>query len=226
MEFFDIDGVRIAATVAGSSGATPVVLLHGAGRDRSSWDAVIPGLAATHRVYALDLRGFGDSDRPGNYSFELMHDDVLGVLDAIGAERVDLIGHSMGGTVAWLVAQQAPARIRRLVIEDSPPPTRSAEPFDLGPRPDHELTFDWDALVAITRDLNNPDEQWWDRITTVTAPTLLLAGGAGSHVPQPMLTEALALLPDGRLAEIPVGHNIHLDASQEFLAHVVPFLTD
>jgi pimeloyl-ACP methyl ester carboxylesterase len=78
--------------------------------------------------------------------------------------------------------------------------------------------------VAIIQELNNPDPQWWDRIDAVSAPTLLLAGGPLSHVPQHLFAEALALLQNGRSAEIPVGHHIHRDAPDQFLALVIPFL--
>lgn len=225
MDFFDVNGVRLAAEVTGAAGARPLVLLHGGGRDKSTWAEIAPAFAGTHRVYAVDLRGFGDSDRPGSYSFTQLRDDVLGLLDLLGADRVDLIGHSMGGTVAWLVAQARPGRVGRLVIVDSPPPKAGGEPIVLGARPEPEPPFDWDAIVAVIGDLNDPDPSWWDRIGDVTAPTLLLAGGAGSHVPQHLLTEALADLKDGRLVEIPVGHNLHTDAPERFLAEVVPFLT-
>src|ERR1035438_7493297 len=70
----------------------------------TSWAAVAAQFAKRFRVYALDLRGHGDSDWPGIYSFELIRDDVLGVLDQLGLDRVTLVGHSMGGTVAYLVA--------------------------------------------------------------------------------------------------------------------------
>lgn len=224
MEFFDVNGIRLAAEVSGAPHAPHLVLLHGGGRDKSVWADIAPAFARTHRVYAVDLRGFGDSDRPGDYSFTLMRDDVLGLLDLLGVDRTDLIGHSMGGTVAWLVAQAQPDRITRLVIVDSPPPRTGSDPIVLGPRPEPEPPFDWDAIVAIIEDLNHPDPSWWDRIGEVTAPTLLLAGGAASHVPQQLLADAAAELKDGRLVEVAAGHNLHLDATEEFLAEVVPFL--
>lgn len=225
MVFFDVNGVRIAAEVSGAAGAIPLVLLHAAGLDRSTWAAVSPAFASTHHVYAVDLRGFGESGRPGRYSFEAMRDDVLGLLDVVGAGRVDLVGHSMGGSVAWLVAQKQPERVAHLVIEDTPPPNTGMERVTLAARPEEEPPFDWEAVVAIVEELNNPDPRWWDQISVVTAPTLLLAGGPSSHIPQHLLAEALALLPDGRLVEIPAGHHIHRDAPERFLAQVVPFLT-
>ena len=224
MEFFEVNGVRIAAEVTGDAGSMPLVLLHGAGSDKSSWDAVAPAFASTHRVYAVDLRGFGAGDRPGKYSFAAMRDDVLGLLDALDVPRADVIGHSMGGTVAWLLAQQRPDRVAHLVLEDTPLPKPGLAVRTAPVRPAVDPPYDWNALAAIVAELNDPDPQWWDRIAVVSAPTLMLAGGASSHVPQHLFAEALALLPDGRIAEIPVGHHIHRDAPDRFVAAVAPFL--
>jgi 3-oxoadipate enol-lactonase len=229
MKFFDVNGLRLAVNVSGE-GTMPLVLLHGGGLDRSSWDAIAPAFSATHRVYAVDQRGYGETDRPGQYSYELMRDDVLGLCDVIGADRIDLIGHSMGGTVAWLVAEQAPDRVARMVIEDSPPPKPGLSRMALRERPGAgeirgDLPFDYDAWAAIIGQFNDPDPQWWYGVAKVTAKTLLVAGGPGSHVPQELFAETLAMLPDGHLVEIPVGHHIHAEAPDEFLAQVTPFLT-
>jgi pimeloyl-ACP methyl ester carboxylesterase len=228
MEYFEAAGRRVAVAVSGPGGGMPLVLLHGGGSDSSSWAGVAPAFAAAHRVYAVDLRGFGASERGGPYGFEPMRDDVLGLLDVIGAGPVDLVGHSMGGTVAWLVAQELAVgnqldRLAHLVVEDSPPPRKGASRLQLGERP-AEVPFDWDALVAVVAGLNDPDPRWWDRLGSVTVPTLLLAGGSSSHVPQHLYPEMVALLPHAQLLEIPVGHNIHRDAPDQFLAAVLPFL--
>jgi 3-oxoadipate enol-lactonase len=73
-----------------------MVLLHGLGSNGSSWTAIAEALGESHRVYVPDMRGHGASDWPGTYSFELMRNDVLGFLDALGLDRVTLIGHSTG----------------------------------------------------------------------------------------------------------------------------------
>jgi pimeloyl-ACP methyl ester carboxylesterase len=224
MEYFDVGGRRLAVAVSGAAGGTPLVLLHGGGSDSSTWAGVTPAFAGTHRVYAVDLRGFGATGRGEPYGFEPMRDDVLGLLDVVGADQADLAGHSMGGTVAWLVAQQQPGRLAHLVIEDSPPPKPGASRIQLGERP-ADVPFDWDALTAVAAELNDPDPAWWDRLGSVSVPALLLAGGPSSHVPQHLFAEMTSLLPDARLAEIPVGHHIHRDAPQEFLAAVLSFLS-
>jgi 3-oxoadipate enol-lactonase len=115
MSVIDVNGTRLALAVSGKPDASPVVLLHGAPNDKSTWDEVAPTLACRHRVYAVDLRGFGDSDRPGTYSFELMRDDVAGLAETLDAPRYAVVGHSMGGTIAWLLAQRHPERISHLV---------------------------------------------------------------------------------------------------------------
>lgn len=222
--YFDVRGIRLAVEVSGTPGATPLVLLHGGGSDSSTWAKVAPAFAATHQVYAVDQRGFGATSRGGPYGFGPMRDDVLGLLDVLGVHRCDLVGHSMGGTVAWLAAQRQPERVAHLVIEDSPPPARGRfrSSVTIGQPPD--VPFDWAAVQAYVRDLESPDPQWWDRIDAVTAPTLLLAGGASSPVPQDLFGEVLEKLCDGRLVEIPVGHNIHRDALQAFTEAVTAFL--
>ena len=156
MQLIDVDGTRLALSVWGEPAAPPVVLLHGGGSTRSAWDATAPTLGRSHRVYAVDLRGYGDSDRPGAYSLELMRDDVAGLMAELGASRFSVVGHSLGGTVAWLLAQRQPDRVSHLVVVDSAPPR---EPFvvDPGPRPDPEPPYDWAATVAVLAQLADPE---------------------------------------------------------------------
>src|SRR5439155_27018850 len=99
-----------------------VVLLHGLGADSSDWSYVISVLSKDHRVIAPDMRGHGKSPYPDDYSFELMRDDVVELLDELAIERVAIVGHSMGGSVAFSIVESAPTLVERLVIEDTPPP--------------------------------------------------------------------------------------------------------
>lgn len=222
-----VRGIRLCADVTGNPAGRALVLVHALGLDKSSWDEVAPAFARTHRVYALDMRGFGDSDRPGQYSYEDMRDDVLALLDVIGADPVDLIGHSMGGTVAWLVAEAAPARLAHLVVEDTPPPRRGGQLLRSPPaEPPEEVPFDWNALLALTAQFLDPDPAWWDRAADVTAPVLMLAGGSSSHVPQDSFAAVLPMLPDGQVHEIPVGHHIHRQTPDQFVSAVTLFLAD
>ncbi|MGV9876686.1 alpha/beta fold hydrolase, partial [Streptomyces cellulosae] len=193
------------------------------GEDSSDWDVVLPALARTRRVYALDLRGHGRSDWPGSYSLQLMRADVLQFLDALQLNPVDLIGHSMGGVVAYLLAQHSPHRIRRLVLEDAPLP-RPREATTPA-RPDGPLSFDWEMVLAVREEIDTPDPQWLAQLDRITADTLVLAGGPTSHVPQEGVAELARRIPRARLLTIPVGHLIHDAAPEAFSTAVSAFLT-
>jgi 3-oxoadipate enol-lactonase len=238
----EVNGIRLVYSRVGASDAAPMVLLHAGGQDRSTWNEIAPALARRWRLYAPDLRGHGSSSWPGAYSFELMRDDVLGFVDTLGLTDVTLVGHSLGATVAWLVAEQRPAWLTRLIVEDTVPPKRgdrlgvrprgaerrggeqgdagqrgeAAEPAAL-PKADPRLR---DALVE-QFSAANPD--WWDGIARVAVPTLLFAGGPDSQVPQDRIAEAAAIVPDARLVEIPVGHHVHRERPSEFLAAIEAF---
>ncbi len=199
-----------------------MVLLHALGEQSGTWDSVVEEFAGIFRVFAIDLRGHGDSDRPGAYSFELMRDDVLGALDQLGLDRVTLLGHSMGGTLVYLVAEKQPSRADRLILEDAPPPSPRDRPIP--ERPAGRLPFDWAVVPAIARQLNDPDPVWWERLTDIIAPTLIIAGGPSSHIPQDKLAEVAARLPCCTLRTIPVGHHIHATRPAEFAATVLNFL--
>jgi len=134
-----------------------------------------------------------------------------------------LVGHSMGGTVAYLMAQQHPSRIDRLILEDTPPPSPRATQAS-PTRPEVDLPFDWAVIPAITDQLNNPDPTLWDRLIDITAPTLIIVGGPRSVIPQDSLKEVAMRIPTCSMKTIPVGHHVHKGRPEEFNAAVAAFL--
>ncbi|MEY9846610.1 alpha/beta fold hydrolase [Streptacidiphilus sp. MAP5-3] len=218
----DVAGIRLAYQVAGPMHAPPLVLLHGLGEGAADWGGVLPALARDRRVHAVDLRGHGDSDWPGDYSLELLRDDVLGFLDALGLERVDLVGHSLGGVVAYLVAAEQPGRVARLVLEDVPLPRPRVPTPPI--RPEGPLAFDWQMVLALRKQLDTPPVDWLERLGAITAATLVLVGGPDSHIPQDGVAELARTVRNGRLVTIPAGHLIHATAPEAFLAAVLDFL--
>ncbi|MFF8196442.1 alpha/beta fold hydrolase [Streptomyces bobili] len=217
-----VGGVRLAYQASGPPDAPPLVMLHALGEDATDWDIVAPVFARSWRVYALDLRGHGRSDWPGEYSLQLMRDDVLGFLDALALDRVDLVGHSMGGIVAYLLAEDCPQRVDRLVLEDVPIPRPREQTTPT--RPDGKLTFDWEMVLAIRRQVDTPDAEWLQRLSRITAKTLVVAGGPRSHVPQDGIVELACRVPHGRVVTIPAGHLIHKSEPMEFAKAVLAFL--
>jgi pimeloyl-ACP methyl ester carboxylesterase len=119
-EFVAVHGYRMHSLVGGSG--RPLVLVHGLGSRAADWANLIPQLIdGGHRVYALDLLGYGLSERPrdADYSIANQASIVEGYLDSEHLQQVDLAGWSMGGWIAMRVALQQPERIRRLVLLDS-----------------------------------------------------------------------------------------------------------
>lgn len=212
----------MAYRVSGDPDAPPLVLLHALGENATDWAGVAPAFTRHWRVYAPDLRGHGESDHPGDYSFDLMRDDVVGFLDALGLTRVDLIGHSMGGVVAYLLAGKHPERVGRLVLEDVPPPL-PREPT-LSTRPEGPLSFDWAAVAAVKAQVDVPDPAWLAGLGGIGAPTLVVAGGPQSHVPQDRIAEMAHRIPDCRVVTIPAGHLVHAAMPAEFTETVLRFL--
>ena len=215
-------GISLAYEVSGVSSAPPMVLLHGLGDRAAKWRPVISTFAAYFRVFALDMRGHGDSDWPGIYSFQLMCDDVVAVLDALGLGKVTLMGHSMGGAVALLVAMQHPDRVERLIVEDAAPPYRRERAVP--DRPAGPLDIDWAVVPVIIGAVNAGDRAAWNGLGAITAPTLLIAGGPESHVRQDKLADAAARIPHCDLVTIPAGHNVHATRPVEFAAAVLTWL--
>jgi len=122
--FDSIAGLRIRYVRAGT-GPT-VLLIHGLGSSIYTWKEIIPVLARDHDVVALDLPGFGRSDQPPDLSIAVYPATILGLLDRLGIARASLVGHSLGGAVATIVAARHPAGVDRLVLLD-------AAGFSLGP---------------------------------------------------------------------------------------------
>jgi pimeloyl-ACP methyl ester carboxylesterase len=107
----------ISAMEAGAG--EPVLLLHGLGATKASFLPTVAALASERRrAIAIDLPGFGDSAKPlrARYDARFFARAVVAVLDALGLDRADLVGNSMGGRVAIEAGLRHPARVRRLVL--------------------------------------------------------------------------------------------------------------
>lgn len=123
IERFRSDGLNLAYRRFGRVGAAPVVLLHGLIYTSYDWIEVANDLADDHEVVALDLRGFGESDfsRACDYHIKDFAADVKLLLDHLGWKQCILVGHSMGGRIATVVADSYPDRVAGLLLVDSPP---------------------------------------------------------------------------------------------------------
>ncbi len=109
-----VNGMQMYYEVSGNG--DPLVVLHGAYMNIPTMGAIIPRLAKTHRVYAVELQGHGrttDIDRPITYPN--MADDVAAFMDALGLPKADVFGYSMGAIVGLQLAIRHPAKVNKLV---------------------------------------------------------------------------------------------------------------
>ena len=143
--YADLEGVRVHYAEAGEG--DPVLLLHGWPQHHYMWRDVIARLRDRHRLIAPDLRGFGWSEAPGRgYDCETFAADQVALLDELGIDRANVIGHDWGGWTTFLLALGHPDRIGKAVICNVPHPW---------PRPDARAVLDqswrvWYAAINAT----------------------------------------------------------------------------
>jgi 3-oxoadipate enol-lactonase / 4-carboxymuconolactone decarboxylase len=122
MPFATSHGARIYWRQDGAADKPALVLLTSIGTDLSLYDPVVPLLTPDFRVLRLDTRGHGASDAPaGDYSLDLLADDVLAVMDAAGVASASLCGTSLGAMILMALAPKAPERIEALVLACTSP---------------------------------------------------------------------------------------------------------
>lgn len=124
----ETNDTRIHVSQRGS-GEMALVFLHYYGGSSRTWDRVASELSDQYRIVAPDHRGWGRSDAPADgYRIADLADDAEGVVAALGLQRYVLIGHSMGGKVAQLIASRRPAGLEGLVLIAPSPPTPTLLP--------------------------------------------------------------------------------------------------
>jgi pimeloyl-ACP methyl ester carboxylesterase len=115
-------GVSYAYRELGSRTGVPVVLLTHLAAVLDNWDPrVVDGIAAQHRVIAFDNRGVGASTGKTADTIEAMAADAVAFIRALGLEQVDLLGFSMGGMIAQVIAREQPQLVRRLILAGTGP---------------------------------------------------------------------------------------------------------
>jgi pimeloyl-ACP methyl ester carboxylesterase len=118
----DVNGIEFAYRELGAGSDVPVVFLHHLTAVLDDWDPrIIDGIAAHHRVIAFDNRGIGATGSSVPHTVEQMGTDAIAFIRALGLERVDLFGFSLGGGVAQMVALQAPELVRRMILAGTGP---------------------------------------------------------------------------------------------------------
>jgi esterase len=175
--------VRLHAEVDGPPDGAPVVFLHGVSGSTQTYAWLTGAIAEGRRIVRLDLRGHGRSEHaPGTYVVDRYGEDVVGALrETVGRPAV-LVGHSLGGVVAWWVAQRHPELVAAAFLED--PPLYMGEPEE------HERN----GAVAVFRTILAAVARWHAEGVTAEAAAAELA--AAPFGPDPSRTAGEALCDD------------------------------
>lgn len=124
--FIDANGLRFHVATAGPEDGPLIVLLHGFPEFWFGWRRQIDDIAsAGYRVWAPDQRGYNLSDKPNgaaSYAIDHLAADIIGLIDAAGAEQAVVVGHDWGGAVAWHLAAKYPKRVAKVAILNVPHP--------------------------------------------------------------------------------------------------------
>src|SRR5262245_32058130 len=120
-ERIEVDGVGLHVEVDGPEDGTPVLFLHGVGSSARTWEWLPEDVTRGRRVVRLDQRGHGRSDHaPGTYQLARYGADTTAVLRELVDRPALLVGHSLGGVIAWWMAQEHPELVSAALLEDPP----------------------------------------------------------------------------------------------------------
>jgi len=122
LPFVTVGNTRMFYRLQGNAGRPVLILSHSIGTDHAMWDLQIPDLLSHFQVLRYDTRGHGASDAPaGEYSVEMLGNDILSLADALGISQFAFCGLSMGGAIGQWVAAHAPERVTHLVLANTSP---------------------------------------------------------------------------------------------------------
>ena len=256
-KYADVNGMKLYYEIHGKGTPTtlPLIVLHGAYMNIPTMGAIIPKLAKTHKVYALEFQGHGrtaDIDRPITY--QNLADDVAAFMDAVGIEKADVFGYSMGAIAGLQLVIRHPEKVNKLIFgsgaydfEGWQPefkafiPKMTMEMFvnmpfaeeyrKLAPNPDG-----FPELVKKVIQLEKEPMAWEKEVRAIKTPILIIAGDADGST----LEHSVALfrllgggvmgdmgkpLPASRLAILPAtSHTAVITQTELLLGFIEPFL--
>jgi pimeloyl-ACP methyl ester carboxylesterase len=246
--------VRLEALDFGGEGSA-VLLLHGLAGTAREWDDTAAWLTETHRVVALDQRGHGRSERrPADVSRDAFVADAVAAIEQFELAPVALIGQSLGGHTAFLVAAARPELIRSLIVAEASPASEdrgkpgeieaalsswpaefasveAAEEFFGGDTPrGRAWARNLDGLRpsfdvdVMVRTIAATTEARWEEWQRVEAPTLIVRGDQGD-LTEDQAVEMAQALPASKVVTLSGGHDVHLDAPEAWRSAVCAFLS-
>lgn len=193
--YVDVNGVRMYYEVSGKG--DPLIVLHGAHMDIQSMGRIIPMLAETHQVYALEFQGHGrtaDIDRPITY--QNLADDVVAFMDVVGLKKADIFGYSMGAIAGLQVAIRHPEKVDQLIVASGAYDLQGWQPVysEMIPQMSVEMFLGMPYFADLHKKSADPDRYitflkkmialehapmaWEEQVKKLKTPVLIIAGDA------------------------------------------------
>jgi len=249
----NVNGMRMYYEVSGSG--SPLVVLHGSYMNIRDMGTIIPKLARTHQVYALEFQGHGrttDIDRPITY--QNLADDVAAFMNAVGLQKADIFGYSMGAIAGLQLAIRHPAKVNKLVFaggaydfEGWQPEFKAMIPKQTVPlmlqtpfaKEYPKLAVNPKGFPELARKviaLQNEPMAWESDVRALKLPVLIIGGDADGatleHYVQMFrllgggaMGDMGKVLPASRLAIMPAtSHTAIITQTDLLLAFIEPFL--
>jgi pimeloyl-ACP methyl ester carboxylesterase len=252
-KYADINGMKMYYEVSGEG--DPLIVLHGAYMNIPSMGDIIPMLAETHEVYALEFQGHGhtaDIDRPITY--QNLADDVAGFMDAVGLEKADVFGYSMGAEVGLQLAIRYPDKVNKLIAASAAYDLKGWQPVysEFIPQMSVEMFLAMPFFAETYKQSVNPDGYvaflkkmialekepmaWEENVKALKIPVLIIAGDADVATLEHLVSMFHLLgggvmgdmgnsLPESRLAILPAtSHTAVITQTDLLIAFIEPFL--
>src|SRR5713101_2880703 len=236
MPIVNADGCAIYVEVDGPERAPALVLSNSLGTTLHMWDAQVAPFTRDFRLVRYDRRGHGRSGVPkGPYTMERLGRDVLAVLDALGIERVNWCGLSMGGMVGQWLGANATERIERLVREKGVAAFAAANMerwFSKGFRERSPKVVAWmqemfaatplEGYIACGEAVRDMDHR--ELLPNIKAPTLVIAGKHDPATPLEANEYIKNHIPGAKLAVLDAAHMSNVEQPDAYTAAVLEFL--
>ncbi len=252
-KYVDVNGMKMHYEVSGEG--YPLIVLPGAYMDIITMGKIIPMLAETHQVYALEFQGHGhteDIDRPITY--ENLADDVAEFMNAIGIEKADVFGYSMGGQVGLKLAISHPEKVNRLItasvaydlkgwqpaytefIPQMTPEMFLAMPFFAEKQKKSANPEAYAAFLKKMIALEHEPMAWEEDVKKLKTPVLIIAGDSDVATLEHIVSMFRLLgggvmgdmgnpLPESRLAILPAtSHTAVISQPELLISFIEPFL--
>ena len=249
-------GIEMKYVEMGNPDGEPLVLIHGMTDNSRGWSLMAPHLADEFHMYIPDLRGHGDTDKPDMkmYTASLYASDISSFMDELDLNEPDVVGHSLGGTVAQTLAVNYPEKLDRLVLEstfpvtsgdtqmydtilefgDNPPTDEFMDNWYSNPNP-----VDEEFLSYEKKESQNLPPYDWRQIAKggssfdltpfmdeLDSPTLILSGTLDELAGADQQKELKKLIPDAdTISYDGHGHNIQWEIPEKMAEDVQAFLT-